>query len=411
MSVTSVWGNLTGFGGAGQPNPDMTDSGAYSTMYTNALAGINGAGASPGMQSLTDNVQSAAGGAAGNLTNGMAGLKSNYLQDMGQNFSANTQANVRAQGGTGGLANATLGAGKANDNEGQTASQGLNSLYQTGVQDIGALSGVQNQQFGQELNQANSAAGVDMNQEKLQLGIDQQNNANLFQAQQEQGAKQNSTISGLASFGSSMFAKGGEVKNFHDYARSKLKGFSAGGEADVDSGIALDGPGWANQKRFVPALNPSQKAVKQGNSPKNDKVPAMLSEGEVILPRTVSQAPDAPLKAAHFMEDVRAKDGPASSDFHSFAKKALQHFDDGGEEGGGGDSEDNGGPSAPAASDAPGGSSGGPSPGQSGSGGSSVGSQALKMLGAVAQNAANIDESAMASRRFAKGGKIRKRSA
>ncbi len=39
-----------------------------------------------------------------------------------------------------------------------------------------------------------------------------------------------------------------------------------------------------------------------GNSPQNDTVPANLSPGEVVLPRTVTQAPNAPQQAKEFME-------------------------------------------------------------------------------------------------------------
>jgi hypothetical protein len=59
----------------------------------------------------------------------------------------------------------------------------------------------------------------------------------------------------------------------------------------------------------VDAKSPDQKAEKQGNSYDNDKIPAMLSEGEVVIPRDVMQSED-PIKAAtDFVAGVIAKRG------------------------------------------------------------------------------------------------------
>ncbi len=44
-----------------------------------------------------------------------------------------------------------------------------------------------------------------------------------------------------------------------------------------------------------------------GNSPRNDTVPAMLSPGEIVLPRTVAQSADAPDKAAEFVAAIKAQ--------------------------------------------------------------------------------------------------------
>lgn len=48
-----------------------------------------------------------------------------------------------------------------------------------------------------------------------------------------------------------------------------------------------------------------------GDSPTNDTVPAMLSPGEIVLPRTVAQSEDAPERAAKFVEAVRRHNGGA----------------------------------------------------------------------------------------------------
>lgn len=53
---------------------------------------------------------------------------------------------------------------------------------------------------------------------------------------------------------------------------------------------------------------PGQAKVK-GNSFKNDTVPALLSPKEIVLPRSVTQHPDAPRKAAEFVAAIMAKKG------------------------------------------------------------------------------------------------------
>lgn len=47
-----------------------------------------------------------------------------------------------------------------------------------------------------------------------------------------------------------------------------------------------------------------------GDSPRNDVVPTVLSPREVVLPRSVTMAPDAPARAAAFVEQLRAKAHP-----------------------------------------------------------------------------------------------------
>ncbi|HVP49648.1 MAG TPA: hypothetical protein VMT56_00350 [Candidatus Bathyarchaeia archaeon] len=55
-----------------------------------------------------------------------------------------------------------------------------------------------------------------------------------------------------------------------------------------------------------------------GDSPENDKVKAMLSPGEIVLPRTVAQAEDAPERAAAFVEALKKNGGkPDKADFNS----------------------------------------------------------------------------------------------
>lgn len=53
---------------------------------------------------------------------------------------------------------------------------------------------------------------------------------------------------------------------------------------------------------------PGQAEV-SGNSEENDKVPALLSPGEIVLPRSVTQSPDPEKKAIEFLRHLKIKKG------------------------------------------------------------------------------------------------------
>lgn len=61
-----------------------------------------------------------------------------------------------------------------------------------------------------------------------------------------------------------------------------------------------------------------------GNSLKNDIEPAMLSPKEIVLPRSVTMAPDAPEKAKEFVEALLKKQGHGNSTHHKEFHKALK---------------------------------------------------------------------------------------
>jgi hypothetical protein len=57
----------------------------------------------------------------------------------------------------------------------------------------------------------------------------------------------------------------------------------------------------------VKATKPKEKAIKGGNSYDNDKIPAYLSENEIVLPRSVTQSKDPVRASADFVAKVLAK--------------------------------------------------------------------------------------------------------
>lgn len=96
-----------------------------------------------------------------------------------------------------------------------------------------------------------------------------------------------------------MVAKGGQMhKAGHQSMLGQFYSKAYGGAAN-DNLMRLGGP--------VKAEMPSQKAVVKNDSYANDKIPAMLSEGEIVIPRHIAMHPNAPKKSAEFVAAVLAK--------------------------------------------------------------------------------------------------------
>lgn len=74
---------------------------------------------------------------------------------------------------------------------------------------------------------------------------------------------------------------------------SRIPGVAHGGEIDFRDGGRVPG-----------------RAAVAGDDPRNDTVPAKVSPGEIVLPRSVAQAEDAPDQAAAFVDAIRRKRAP-----------------------------------------------------------------------------------------------------
>jgi hypothetical protein len=64
---------------------------------------------------------------------------------------------------------------------------------------------------------------------------------------------------------------------------------------------------------LVKADRPGERALVKGNSPRNDRIPADLSEGEIVLPRSISQHPQ-PDKVMAFLNRIRGPKMPHPDD-------------------------------------------------------------------------------------------------
>lgn len=81
-------------------------------------------------------------------------------------------------------------------------------------------------------------------------------------------------------------------------------GGGGGGLSSIMGLVALAADGGS-----VGANNKKQRAPVKGNSLKNDKIPALLSEDEIVIPRSITMSDRAPEKAAAFVAHILAKRG------------------------------------------------------------------------------------------------------
>ena len=320
--IGDLFGEQTGFGSNGNPNPHNIDSNAFRYYYDNAKNDLN----SVGEGIPTDKLTSALSGQLEGLDNNMAGRKQNFMEDMARGFSADTQNLARAKGGTGGMANAFNNVGSMYDAQSRGTSRGLNDLYSQGTKDLATLGGVQNQLYGQQLSKQGALSNLEMKMRGQEMGVAEQANENIFNSEQAGSARRGNTISGIANAAGSFFAKGGMVDEAEKLAPLAIMMLNKGGSCEP-----IDGEMYAHAKMPVPG-----KAKVPGDSLKNDVIDAKLSPGEGIIPRSVMNAPDAPKRAAEFVRDIKANKHKAKP--HMFVGGEMPELDageEGGEEGGG----------------------------------------------------------------------------
>jgi hypothetical protein len=249
----------------------------------NQLQGVaNGTGPNPALQQL----QNTTGQNVANQAALMAGQR-------GSGANAGLLARQIAQQGAG-IQQQAAGQGAA-----LQAQQQLNALAQLQQQQgmMGNLAGQQISQQGGALQGLNQFGQNE--QAQLLNALAQFNNANVSNVSQKNAANagiqsqvekgQSGLLGGvLGGVGSALgLAKGGEVPGVTSRAGRHL--MSKGGPIE---------------NHMVPG-----KAEVKGDSLKNDKVPAVLSPGEVVIPRSVMQSDDPVKNSAKFVQAVMAKKG------------------------------------------------------------------------------------------------------
>ena len=227
----------------------------------NQLQGVaNGTGPNPAMAMLNqqtgNNVAQQAALMAGQRgTNANAGLLARQIGQQG----AGIQQQAVGQG-------AALG-----------AQQQLGALNQLG--------GLANQQVAQQQAGLNAyQTGALQGQQNLLGATGNFNNAQVSQGSNLAKGRQG-LLGGIGN-AAMMLASGGEVPGPRSSIGRMAKGIS------MESGGHVPG-----------------KAEVKGDSLKNDKVPAVLSPGEVVIPRSVMNSKDPAAEAAKFVAAVLAKKG------------------------------------------------------------------------------------------------------
>ncbi len=205
-------------------------------------------------------------------------------------------------------------------------------------QQLNATNALQNQQQaigntlsatgGTESNIANENQGIYGTASKA---ISDQNATNagtdLANAKSEQAGLKG--LAGAVPLIGGLFADGGDVSPGVSYPMPAMAAGGAAGSGpksfvgqylgssqpkSAPAPMALGGkvsPQLAAKGGKVKA-GPGQKAVKKDNSYDNDKVPALLSEGEIVIPRSIAMHPMAPEMAARFVQATLNKRKMAS---------------------------------------------------------------------------------------------------
>lgn len=212
--------------------------------------------------------------------------------------------------------------------------------------------GVQNQLYGTSVAGQNTQNANDITNFGNAQGINaqvSQNNANAV------NKTEGGLLSGVSSaLGAGIFAEGGDVTkhpslvdmwmNKKKYADGgsvaapsnvtlaggqgvDISGMGGGkkpstasaGPADPGGGMAAQDAGPVGGMGMPTGIAPmaakggkvvagkGEKAVKKDNSYANDKVPAILSQNEIVLPRSITMHPNAPERAADFVRSVLAQ--------------------------------------------------------------------------------------------------------
>jgi len=285
QNQSNVFNQLQNVASGTGPNPAQAQlaqaTGANTANQAALMAGQRGTGANAGLLARQAAMQ---GGA-------------NQQQAAGQAATMQANQSLAALNQLGGLANQ------------QVAQQGAatGALTQAGQNAYGQVSGNINAQ-----NQAN-------------LGnVEQQNRFNQAQAGQQLGMQADifkgvmtgaGQASGLIPPGSKPMAEGGPVTPMSHYGKmlhgkvamaqgGKVPALVSPGEKYIAPEQIKDIKQGANPMEVGQTIPGKPKVSGAKNSYANDTVPATLEEGGIVLPRSVTQAKDAPKKAAEFVAAV-----------------------------------------------------------------------------------------------------------
>lgn len=195
--IGDFFGEVTGFGGNGNPNPHNTSPLAYAELYDQALGNINKVGTEGDLAKLRSGVGASAVDMLGDLENNAAGRKQNFMEDMNRGFTADVNSLARARGGTGTLKQALQPSGAMYDSQARATSRGLNELYSMAVNDLGNINSIQSGLYGQDMEKAQTGADLTMKELMSRRGQLNANNENTFNSEQAGRERRLNTLSGI----------------------------------------------------------------------------------------------------------------------------------------------------------------------------------------------------------------------
>ncbi len=229
----------------------------------------------------------------------------------------------------------------------QSAANQYNTQNANAAQEanLGVAQGVSDKNVGNQNYRTQYNAGLPQQQYQDQMQKAQGiagAYGNLGNLKQQQAAGQNQFIGGLIGAGATLggdYLMGQGMGAMKSGALPKGSGYGSGPSAasyDTQADMRRQTLGYAHggevqcyaqggevhdhqlcMKAGGPV--PGEDAPMPGDDTANDTVPAMLSPHEIVLPRSVTQSPDAPQQAAQFVGGIKGQ--PAPLDFSAILKQ------------------------------------------------------------------------------------------
>lgn len=193
----------------------------------------------------------------------------------------------------------------------QAVGQGATLQAQQALSALGQQGQIAGQQVGNQLNVQQQLAGNALSNQSSLLGNNTQFNAPL--AQQDQKFNQN-LVGGVLSGGGA--AVTGLINGFKSPKpdtglgagqAGPSKEFMAEGGMVGDKKENTEGMDFSHIEKFLHGGKVEGKAQVKGDSVQNDKVHALLSPGEIVIPRSVLQSKDPVSASAQFVQAIMAR--------------------------------------------------------------------------------------------------------
>ena len=178
----------------------------------------------------------------------------------------------------------------------------------------GALANVLAQQRQQALLGASTASGIGAQAGQLGLAQQQMEQQRIIAEQQLRMQQQQQTEKGIAT---GVGAVAGGIIGSIVPGPGTAAGAALG--AKIGSGMTGDGKSKGGEIKGRSQYN--------GDTRSNDTVPALLSPGEIVLPRSVAQDEDAPEKSKKFVEAIKKQKKPTGKASIAAALARIQELE------------------------------------------------------------------------------------